>query len=83
MVGELRFHMPLDQKMKQKQYCNKFNKDFKKWFTSNKQTSKNMWILKKKKKRRRSIWELHSSTKYLGSLGPALLAGEYPVHPLP
>ena len=39
-----------------------------------------MWILKKKKK---CIWELHSSTKYLGSLGAALLVGEYPVQPLP
>ena len=29
LVGELRFHMPLDQKVKQKQYCNKFNKNFK------------------------------------------------------
>ena len=30
--GELRSHMPLSQKnqnLKQKQYCNKFNKDFK------------------------------------------------------
>ena len=24
---------PKNQNMKQKQYCNKFNKDFKKWFT--------------------------------------------------
>ena len=33
MVGELRFHMPPGQKKKKKhkhkQYCNKFNKDFK------------------------------------------------------
>ena len=31
LVGELRSHMPQSQKnqnMKQKQYCNKFNKDF-------------------------------------------------------
>ena len=32
LVGELKSHMPGSQKhqhMKQKQYCNKFNKDFK------------------------------------------------------
>ena len=32
LVGELRSHMPLSQKnqnIKQKQYCNKFNKNFK------------------------------------------------------
>ena len=30
LVGELRSHMPCDQKKKtkQKQYCNEFNKDF-------------------------------------------------------
>ena len=33
LVGELRSHMPCSQKnqnIKQKQYCHKFNKDFKK-----------------------------------------------------
>ena len=34
LVGELKSHMPLlwskNQNIKQKQYCNKFNKDFKK-----------------------------------------------------
>ena len=33
LVGELRYHMPPVQKaknIKQRQYCNKFNKDFKK-----------------------------------------------------
>ena len=29
LVGVLRSHMALRQNMKQKQYCNKFNKDFK------------------------------------------------------
>ena len=39
LVGQLRSHMPWGQKkkdIKQKQYCNKFTKDFKKWFTSKK-----------------------------------------------
>ena len=33
LVRELRSYMPLSHKTKtkQKQYCNKFNKDFKKW----------------------------------------------------
>ena len=46
LVWELKSHMPRGQKnqnIKQKQYCNKFNKHFKKWSTSKK-------ILKKKKK---------------------------------
>ena len=49
LVGELRFHMPHGQKtqnIKQKQYCNKFNKDFK----NGPQQKKS---LKKKKK---NIW---------------------------
>ena len=32
LIGELRYHMSLGQKnqnIRQKQYCNKFNKDFK------------------------------------------------------
>ena len=45
LVGELRSYMPCGQKnpkhKKQKQYCNKFNKDFKNWSTLKK-------ILKKK-----------------------------------
>ena len=36
LVGELRFSMPHHQNRKQKQYCNKFNKDFKRWSTSKK-----------------------------------------------
>ena len=28
LVRELRPHMPPDQNIKEKQYCNKFNKDF-------------------------------------------------------
>ena len=31
---------PKNQNMKQKQYCNKFNKDFKKWSTSKKNLKK-------------------------------------------
>ena len=37
LVRELRSDMPLGQKnIKQKQHCNKFNTDFKKWSTSKK-----------------------------------------------
>ena len=43
LVGELRSQMPWGKKkkkkkrdIKQKQYCNKFTKDFKKWSTSKK-----------------------------------------------
>ena len=42
LVRELTSHMPHVQKnwsnIKQKQYCNKFNKEFKKWFTLKKKT---------------------------------------------
>ena len=49
LVQELRSHKPQGQKkqnLKQKQYCNKFNKGFKKWSTSKKKN------LKKKYSRR-------------------------------
>ena len=42
----LRFHTPQrpkNQNIKQKQYCNKFNKDFKKWSTSKKILEKKKW----------------------------------------
>ena len=42
LVGEVRTHMPHGQKnqnIKQKQCCNKFNKDFKKWSTLKKKKS--------------------------------------------
>ena len=43
LVRELGSHMPRSKKkkkknIKHKQYCNKFNKDFKKWSTSNKKS---------------------------------------------
>ena len=49
LVGELGSHMPhsqnkTKQNIKQKQYCNKLNKDFKKWSTS-KKTFLKMWII--------------------------------------
>ena len=44
LVGEQRSHLPLGQKKQniknQKQYCNKFNKDFKKWSTLKKKVFK-------------------------------------------
>ena len=49
MVWELRLHMPPGQKnqnIKQKQHCNKFNKDFKKWSTSKKKNLKKKIMVK-------------------------------------
>ena len=35
---------PKNKNIKQKQYCNKFNKDFKKWSTSKKKILKKHWV---------------------------------------
>ena len=70
LVGELRSHMPSSQKkpIKQKQYCNKFNKDFKK--------CPHQKSLKNKIRATLKLWEIDDGRKKITKIPKSLISAE-------